>query len=813
MVKKYSFKEFLTEEVELINSDDTTSRAKIDRITIPMIQRDYAQGRKTHSGKSGQPILNSAGQKFINEVFSTIVHDIPDKQLELDFVYGSIITEKEEKNGITADVTYFNPLDGQQRLTTLFLMYWFVGGAELSEEERKNLASILINFSYKTRTSSNVFCSKLVNELTATNINYLKRADAVHEDNIEIAPREDLITQIEDLSWFHGAYKLDPTVQAMLNMLDEIQRQYLSYGCKEVFARLEQLKFYILPLSNFDLTEDLYVKMNARGKQLTNFENFKADFQHWIKDNIESLQLEEQEYDGRRMPYDMFFINKIDNEWSQCFWNAQKDSEDKNFDPLFLSFIYKYLLNEYILNYSGTNKKLDKESDFISLSDEEEYSGFSLFERNLSKESLENLLILLNQISAHYDDIIEVSQPCWADLSTRFDVFKSKLTLQERTVFCALIMYLIKKNFEKAALKTWLHVVWNIVENANIDSWRVAAGVIQLIMELVEYSDDIYAFLADDSSTINSSQAKDTVAEEREKAKLIRSNPEWEDILLQAESHPFFKGSVSFLIPENNSINEFIHNLEMAKSLFDANGVSSKYQSNSHILLRALLSKYNALTDIKYHITDKKEKENSLKNMLASDPVVRSAFAEWLSLPTESDIYNKLFEEIEKESPIPAGENDFDRKLHQSLYKTTDLIDWMQQSGAIRYKDNYISRPSSSYDWIYVYGYSNEIITELIMRGWSCENRCDIGEEPNKKEIPYYWSAAGREIDVSKSVCYNDNTVVLRCSVGSEEITLMIDDTVIEALKYNALVTTESCVKSFVDDIEKMFSEKLDNLH
>ena len=111
-------------------------------------------------------------------------------------------------------------------------------------------------------------------------------------------------------------------------------------------------------------------------------------------------------------------------------------------------------------------------------------------------------------------------------------------------------------------------------------------------------------------------------------------------------------------------------NFEMSKLLFDANGVSPKYQSDSHILLRALLSKYNALTDIKYHITDKKEKENSLKNMLASDPVVRAAFAEWLSLPTEADIYNKLLDEIAKESPIPVGVNDFDKKLHQLLYKT-----------------------------------------------------------------------------------------------------------------------------------------------
>ena len=428
MVKKYSFKEFLTENVELINSDDSTSNAKIDRITMPMIQRDYAQGRKTHSGKNGQLILNSTGQKFINEVFSTIIHDATDKQLELDFVYGSIITEKEEKNGVTTDVTYFNPLDGQQRLTTLFLMYWFIAGVELNKDERNVLSSILKNFYYKTRTSSTVFCNKLVNELNSSS--------------------------------------------------------------------------------------------------------------------------------------------------------------------------------------------------------------------------------------------------------------------------------------------------------------------------------------------------------------------------------------------NDNSINGFIHNFEMAKLLFDANGISPKYQSDSHILLRALLSKYNALTDIKYHITDRKEKENSLKNMLASDPVVRAAFAEWLSLPTEAEIYNKLVDEIAKESPIPVGVNDFDKKLHQLLYKTTDLVDWMQQYRAIRYKDNYISRPSSSYDWIYVYGYSNEIITELIARGWSCENTCNIGEEPNKKDIPYYWSAAGREIDVSKSVCYDGNTVLQRCSVGSEEITLMVGDTIIGTLNYNELVTDGSGVKKFVDDIEKKYNDK-----
>ena len=62
---------------------------------------------------------------------------------------------------------------------------------------------------------------------------------------------------------------------------------------------------------------------------------------------------------------------------------------------------------------------------------------------------------------------------------------------------------------------------------------------------------------------------------------------------------------------------------------------------------------------------------------------------------------------------------------------------------------------------------------------------------------------------MSKSVCNNGNTVLQRCSVGSEEITLMVDDTIIEALNYNALVTDVSGIKKFVDDIEKKYNDKI----
>ena len=74
-------------------------------IVIPPLQRDYAQGRENDSAI--EQIRNS----LIEELFDSLVNN---KKLVLNFIYG----EKEEGR--------FIPIDGQQRLTTLFLLHWYV---------------------------------------------------------------------------------------------------------------------------------------------------------------------------------------------------------------------------------------------------------------------------------------------------------------------------------------------------------------------------------------------------------------------------------------------------------------------------------------------------------------------------------------------------------------------------------------------------------------------------------------------------------------------------------------------------------------
>ena len=106
----------------------------ISGITIPRIQRAYAQGRSdAHAVKTRE--------RFLSAIYAGLIND----GLTLDFIYGNI------QNG------QLIPLDGQQRLTTLWLLHWYADKKESINDKR------LARFSYNTRYSARDFLIKLVN--------------------------------------------------------------------------------------------------------------------------------------------------------------------------------------------------------------------------------------------------------------------------------------------------------------------------------------------------------------------------------------------------------------------------------------------------------------------------------------------------------------------------------------------------------------------------------------------------------------------------------------------------------------------------
>jgi hypothetical protein len=142
----------------------------IERIEIPLIQRDFAQGR------TDEPVTR------IRENFLGVLHQAATggERAGLDFVYGEV-----------TDGT-LRPLDGQQRLTTLFLLHWYVA----SRAGHLDAADGWAQFTYATRPGARRFCERLVR----------------HALPLGTRPS----AWIRDQPWYLYVWRHDPTVQAML---------------------------------------------------------------------------------------------------------------------------------------------------------------------------------------------------------------------------------------------------------------------------------------------------------------------------------------------------------------------------------------------------------------------------------------------------------------------------------------------------------------------------------------------------------------------------------------------------------------------
>ncbi len=259
-------------------------------IEIPMIQRDYAQGRE----ESKIPYIR---ENILRSIHKSL--DDSSRRLDFDFVYGKIEkTNKGEK---------LVPIDGQQRLTTLFLIHWYLAvkeGAPCQEYEKLN------RFKYNTRKTAELFCTNLIK-----NGEYSKEAGQTVDE------------QIKDSSWFIMSWEKDPTVHAMLVMLKGIEKEFINsnipYFKKMIDTESPPVYFHFNDMKLLQLDDDTYIKMNSRGKQLTEFENFKSRFEQYLQDN-DSLSVEHKEFSG-----------KIDSVWTDFFW---QHNSYKLFDEAFMNF-------------------------------------------------------------------------------------------------------------------------------------------------------------------------------------------------------------------------------------------------------------------------------------------------------------------------------------------------------------------------------------------------------------------------------------------------------------------------------------------
>lgn len=249
-------------------------------VHIPQLQRDYAQGRKNKAD------IRSA---FVEQLRTTLATE--GQQLNLDFVYGYL------QNGV------YYPLDGQQRLTTLWLLHWYLAPPEVCAEARKWLKG----FGYRTRITAERFCRLLVEHIEEL------RGSGVKQQILNHSP------------WFRSSWQDEPTVAAMLEMLQELEAQLGGLDRPRLWERLmaapEQAAITFdsidIHAEDFRLTDELYIKMNARGKALTPWECYKAQ----LTDVLSRVEAS-YSYEGEELSCVGYFAQRVDGAWLDLFWSA-----------------------------------------------------------------------------------------------------------------------------------------------------------------------------------------------------------------------------------------------------------------------------------------------------------------------------------------------------------------------------------------------------------------------------------------------------------------------------------------------------------
>ncbi len=510
------------------------------RIEIPIIQRDYAQGRKERF-----EIRN----KFLDALLSAIEEG---KFIELDFIYGN-----EQDNCL-------QPLDGQQRLTTLFLLHWYI----VAKENLLNLnKETLKKFTYETRTSSREFCNQLVEH----GIDFNKLLDSDNDANGELLYNS-LSKSIIDSSWFFLSWKKDPTIEAMLIMLDAIHQKFERLGDRgniwEELTIRNRISFLHIPLKHFGLSDDLYIKMNARGKALTDFEKFKAKFEQYIIEcNWEA-----------GLSFNVQFSHKIDSCWTDLFWKHK--NADNLIDRELLNFIVGIAISNYAENLEIYE---DFEADKIVKNElaakskgkpvtieaikreriERRISDLFNDPTNIephdfpSKKGFDYLKTCFDKYAVRTnnkffnDELLPENLPLWDYCTPGATIFTElingeEITYKQRALFFAQTQAIGDENFESTTFSDWMRVVRNIVHNSTVDSATSFIGAIGLLKEISSGIGNIYQYLSKNNPKSNFASTQ--VAEEILKAKIIQANSSNRHVIFQTEDTNFCMGEIAFAL-------------------------------------------------------------------------------------------------------------------------------------------------------------------------------------------------------------------------------------------------------------------------
>ena len=507
--------------------------AQHERIRIPRLQRDFAQGRK---GPKETDVRNT----FLDVLHDTLVRasDPAFTPLNLDFVYGNV-----EK----VPTTHFSLLDGQQRLTTLFLLHWVLAWRD-GDESWKHFTEVFresgghSRFSYHVRTSSREFFNVLV---------------AHRPSHLETqAPGFDLKEWVTDQPWYFQYWRLDPTVQGVLEMLRAMHRHALfQVRPGDLYRQLTDaarpvITFQLLDLGEFPRADDLYIKMNARGKPLTAFETFKARYESKLAGHFSSNA--RRTIGSASFPVAEFVSRRLDTAWTDFFWSFHRETD--SFDPKRVDEAFMNLFRMVALVTRNPDQATVSYTADIDLLRSQNPPTYSAFDTRSWLDADFSAAVVSLMESWCIGGMPLCSGGSFDEVGLLRQLFKdaASLTVPQTVLFSGYTLFIQKHegHFESAELGEWMRVVHNLGYNSEIDRTDRVQSAAKGLRELLARSKGILSHVASlHNHAPVTGFAREQQREEAIKAGLLLADPAgWRPLIHGAESHGYFRGQIGFLL-------------------------------------------------------------------------------------------------------------------------------------------------------------------------------------------------------------------------------------------------------------------------
>ncbi|HJB71825.1 MAG TPA: DUF262 domain-containing protein [Candidatus Barnesiella merdigallinarum] len=502
-----------------------------DQIVIPSLQRDYVQGNRRDKISS-----------FIDYLLDGLAKN---EGIDLNYMYGTILKGSDE-------TTSFVPIDGQQRMTTLWLLRLYLT-ARANVQQLGPHRPMVQRLEYRTREYAQDFCRALSEHVDAVVTPELKLVDIIRQP------------------WFIDAWRHDVTVQGCMATLQIIDEKIGSRSTSELLEQFDEKIRFSLQTLDDDINDDIYIKMNGRGIHLTEFENMKA----WLDQQVE------REYASN--PDDLDFIRRwqrcMDNEWADMVWqnrHVRKDDEEENpIDNLMLRLLYTLVYLYWVQHQDVLTQAIDEGGDDLKSELRHELGIESnddlvphvlshLIRRDkfwLSEYLLEQLPIFSHESLRFIADRMDCLCLRWEQLNaldlyfwkesetTRFfqmflDEALESIPYGKLALCHAVLAY--PGSEAKEPFEEWMYRMRNLIVNQDVNRGNLL-NIMGSVSKMGDYL-KVAGFrqIFDDSETYPIEHFyQQQLTEEKLKSQVL--DEELQRFMRKLENHPFFVGQIKFL--------------------------------------------------------------------------------------------------------------------------------------------------------------------------------------------------------------------------------------------------------------------------